>query len=33
MTSLNDSQNTDGVPTDVQGGDHAGRFTDYYPPG
>jgi len=31
MTSIHDNQNTDGVPTYVQGGDHAGRFTDYYP--
>jgi hypothetical protein len=31
MTSIHDNQNTDGVPTYVQGGDPAGRFTDYYP--
>ena len=31
MNSIHDSQNTDGVPTYVQGGDPAGRFTDYYP--
>jgi hypothetical protein len=31
MTSPPDSQNTDGVPTYVQGGDPADRFTDYYP--
>jgi hypothetical protein len=30
MTSINDSQNTDGVPTYVHGVDPAGRFTDYY---
>lgn len=31
MTNIHDNQNTDGVPTYVQGGDPAGRFTDYYP--
>jgi hypothetical protein len=31
MTGIHDNQNTDGVPTYVQGGDPAGRFTDYYP--
>jgi hypothetical protein len=31
MTSIDDGQNTDGVPTYVQGGDPAGGFTDYYP--
>ncbi|MBV9003858.1 MAG: hypothetical protein JOZ98_18675 [Solirubrobacterales bacterium] len=31
MTSSHDSQDTDGVPTYLQGGDPAGRFTDYYP--
>ena len=31
MTSTHDSQNTDGVPTYTQGGDPAGRFSDYYP--
>jgi hypothetical protein len=31
MTSNHDNQNTDGVPTYVQGGDPSGRFTNYYP--
>jgi len=31
MTSIDNSQNTDGVPTYLQGGDPAGKFTDYYP--
>ena len=31
MTSIHDSEHIDGVPTYVQGGDPAGRFTDYYP--
>jgi hypothetical protein len=31
MTSIPDSQNTDGVPTYMQGGDPAGKLTDYYP--
>jgi hypothetical protein len=31
MTSSHDKQNTDGVPTYVQGDDPTGRFTDYYP--
>jgi hypothetical protein len=32
LTSTHDSQNTDGVATYTQGGDPAGRFSDYYPP-
>jgi hypothetical protein len=31
MTRSHDNQSTDGVPTYVQGGDPAGRFSDYYP--
>jgi hypothetical protein len=31
MTSIQDSENTDGVPTYQEGGDPAGRYTDYYP--
>ena len=31
MTSTHDSQNTDGVPTYLRGGDPTGRFADYYP--
>src|SRR5215469_12558073 len=31
MTSIHDSENTDGVPTYQGGGDPAGRYTDYYP--
>jgi hypothetical protein len=29
--SIHDGQDTDGVPTYLQGGDPAGKFTDYYP--
>ena len=32
MTSIHDGENTDGVPTYVQGGDPEGRYSDYYPP-
>ena len=31
MTSVPDSQDTDGVPTYLQGGDPAGKYSDYYP--
>jgi hypothetical protein len=31
MTSIHDSQVTDGVPTYLGRGDPAGRFADYYP--
>jgi hypothetical protein len=31
MTSIDDSQDTDGIPTYAQGGDPATGFTDYYP--
>ena len=31
MTSIHDDQNTDGVPTYLQGGDPEGRYADYYP--
>ena len=31
MTSSHDSRDTDGVPTYLEGGDPAGKYTDYYP--
>jgi hypothetical protein len=31
MTSIPDTQATDGVPTYLEGGGSAGRFADYYP--
>jgi len=31
MTSIHDSQDADGVPTYVQAGDPAGKYTDYFP--
>ena len=32
MTNIPSSQAIDGIPTYTEGGDPAGRFTDYYPP-
>jgi hypothetical protein len=31
MTSSHDSQDTDGVPTYLEGGDPAGKYNEYYP--
>ena len=31
MSSIDDGQDTDGVPTYLEGGDAAGKFADYYP--